>query len=59
MVVSPPIYIGLVLAGLISLFIMLVNRNVLNVEQTFPELLRFKLIKLLFETKQKESYKPS
>jgi O-antigen/teichoic acid export membrane protein len=50
--VSPPIYIGLVLAGLISMIVLLINRNVLNVEQTFPELMRFQLIRLLLQTKQ-------
>jgi len=58
MLVSPPIYIGLVLAGFISLIVLLINRNVLNVEQTFPELLRFKLIKFLFESKHKEYHTP-
>jgi O-antigen/teichoic acid export membrane protein len=48
--ISPPIYIGLVLAGLISLTVLVINRNVLNIEQTFPELLRFKLVRLLFGT---------
>ncbi len=47
---SPPIYIGLVLAGIISLIVILINRNMLNLEQTFPELLRFQLIRLLFKT---------
>ena len=46
--VSPPIYIGLVLAGLTSLIVLLINRSVLNIEQTFPELLRFQLVRLLF-----------
>lgn len=48
--VSPPIYIGLVLAGLISLTVLVINRSVLNIEQTFPELLRFQLVRLLFGT---------
>lgn len=48
--ISPPIYIGIVLAGLISLTVLVINRNVLNIEQTFPELLRFKLVRLLFGT---------
>jgi hypothetical protein len=39
-----------VLAGLISLTVLVINRNVLNIEQTFPELLRFKLVRLLFGT---------
>jgi O-antigen/teichoic acid export membrane protein len=50
--VSPPIYIGLVLAGTISLIVLWINRNVLNIEQTFPELLRFQLVRLLFQTKR-------
>lgn len=49
-VVSPPIYVGFVLAGMISLFVLVLNRNVLNIQQTFPELLRFRLVRLLFET---------
>ena len=49
--VSPPIYFGLVLAGLISLIVLWTNRYVLNIEQTFPELLRFKLVRILFATK--------
>lgn len=50
--VSPPIFIGLVLAGLISLIVLWINRYVLNIEQTFPELLRFKLVRILFATKR-------
>jgi O-antigen/teichoic acid export membrane protein len=46
--ISPPLYIGLGLAGLISLAVLFINRTVLNIEQTFPELLRFQLIRLLF-----------
>lgn len=46
--VSPHIYIGLVLTGLISLSVVLINRKVLSIEQTFPELLRFQPIRLLF-----------
>ncbi len=47
---SLPIYVGLVLAGLISLIVLIINRNVLNLEQTFPELLRFRLIQFFFAT---------
>jgi O-antigen/teichoic acid export membrane protein len=43
-----PFYIGIVLAGLLSLGILVINRNVLNLEQTFPELLRFRLVQALF-----------
>ena len=42
-----PIYIGVVLAGLISLLVLFINRSVLNLEHTFPELLRFRIIQLL------------
>jgi O-antigen/teichoic acid export membrane protein len=49
-----PIYVAVGLAGLISLIVLLVNRSVLNVEQTFPELLRFKLIRRLFATNRNE-----
>jgi O-antigen/teichoic acid export membrane protein len=45
-----PIYVGVVLAGLLSLMVLLINRNVLNLEQTFPELLRFRLVRTLFAT---------
>ena len=45
---SLPIYVGVVLAGLISLSVLLINRRVLNIQQTFPELLRFRLIRFLF-----------
>jgi O-antigen/teichoic acid export membrane protein len=48
--VSAPIYVGLALAGLISLIVLVTNRNVLHVEQTFPELMRFRLVRLLFAT---------
>lgn len=52
--VSLPIYLGVGVAGLISLIVLLINRNVLNIEQTFPELLRFRLIRLLFATNRNE-----
>lgn len=48
--VSLPVYFGLPLAGLISLIVLIINRSVLNVEQTFPELMRFPLVRLLFST---------
>jgi O-antigen/teichoic acid export membrane protein len=47
-VVSPPIYIGLAIAGLISLIVLVINRGVLNIEQAFPELLRFPLVRTIF-----------
>jgi O-antigen/teichoic acid export membrane protein len=45
---EPPIYIGILLAGIISLVVLLVNRAVLNVEHTFPELFRFRIVQILF-----------
>lgn len=47
---SLPIYVGLVFAGLISLIVLIINRNILNLEQTFPELLRFRLVQFFFAT---------
>jgi O-antigen/teichoic acid export membrane protein len=47
---SPPIYVGMLLAGIISLVVLFVNRAVLNIEHTFPELLRFRLVRVLFAT---------
>jgi O-antigen/teichoic acid export membrane protein len=45
-----PIYIGILLAGIISLVVLLLNRAELNIEHTFPELLRFRLVQVLFAT---------
>ena len=44
---SLPIYIGIILAGLISLTVLLLNRDILNIEQTFPELLRIEIFRFL------------
>ncbi len=55
---SLPIYFGLALAGLISLIVLLINRDVLNIEQTFPELLRFQLVRLLFATSRHKEHLP-
>lgn len=49
---SPPIYVGILLAGLISLAVLFLNRHILNIEQTFPELLRFELFRILFEPRR-------
>lgn len=56
--ISPPIYIGLFLGGLMSLIVLMINRSVLNIEQTFPELLRFQLVRILFRT-NKNKYRAS
>jgi O-antigen/teichoic acid export membrane protein len=49
-ILTLPIYVGILLAGLLSLGILLINRSVLNLEQTFPELLRFRIVQVLFAT---------
>lgn len=40
-----PVYISIILAGLASLLVVRLNRHLLNVEQTFPELLRLPLMR--------------
>jgi O-antigen/teichoic acid export membrane protein len=47
--VSAHLIIDLLFAGVISLVVLILNRKYLRIEQTFPELLRFKLIRLLFQ----------
>jgi O-antigen/teichoic acid export membrane protein len=47
---SAPVYISVVLAGLASLLVIRLNRQLLNVEQTFPELLRLPLVRQLLGT---------
>jgi O-antigen/teichoic acid export membrane protein len=49
-----PIYAGVLLAGIISLAVLLLNRDVLKIEDTFPELLRFRFIQILFATHRKQ-----
>jgi O-antigen/teichoic acid export membrane protein len=53
--VSPSFYLSLVIAGLISLLVLFVNRSVLNVEQIFPELLRFPIMRFLFTKSEQRS----
>lgn len=50
-----PIYVSVLLAGLISLGVLFMNRTVLNLEQMFPELLRFRLVQLLFATNRTDN----
>lgn len=45
---DPPFVVALVLAGAASLAVFLVNRHLLEVSKTFPELLRFRAVRLLF-----------
>jgi O-antigen/teichoic acid export membrane protein len=47
-VLQPPLLVGLVLAGLVSLLVVGLNRNALRVIETFPELARFGLARRLF-----------
>jgi len=45
---SPPFYVSFVLAALVSVLVVRLNRKLLNVGQTFPELLRFPLARRFF-----------
>jgi O-antigen/teichoic acid export membrane protein len=47
--ISLPLYINFIFAALISLVVLLVNRDILKIEQSFPELLRFPIIRFLFK----------
>lgn len=49
-----PIYVGVLLVGIISLVVLLLNRAVLNVEHTFPELFRFRLVQILFASQRNQ-----
>ncbi len=46
-IASPPIYVSLVLAALISLIVLWANRELLEVDQMFPELMRIPGLKFL------------
>ena len=43
--IAPPVYISFPLAMIVSLLVFVLNRDQLNVEQVFPELLRLPLLK--------------
>src|SRR5262249_17551603 len=45
---EPYVYVSFAMAGLVSLIVVGLNRKDLNVAQTFPELLRFPLLRRLF-----------
>jgi O-antigen/teichoic acid export membrane protein len=45
--VEPPVYISIGLAAIASLLVFRLNRHLLNVEETFPELLRLPLMRKL------------
>lgn len=44
---SMPVYASVVVAGLVSVIVIRLNRDLLNVEETFPELLRLPFARLL------------
>jgi O-antigen/teichoic acid export membrane protein len=44
---SPPLVVGLALAGLASLLVIRAGSSTLNIEETFPELARMKIVRLL------------
>lgn len=46
-VTSAPVYASIALAGLASFLVIRLNRRLLNVEETFPELLRFPFMRQL------------
>jgi len=46
-VTSAPVYVSIALAGLASFLVIRLNRRLLNVEETFPELLRLPLMRRL------------
>jgi O-antigen/teichoic acid export membrane protein len=45
---EPYVYISFALAGLVALLVLGLNRKSLNIGQTFPELLRFPLVRRVF-----------
>jgi len=47
---DPPIYISVLLAGVASLIVFRLNRDLLNVRQNFPELLRIPFMKYILGT---------
>jgi O-antigen/teichoic acid export membrane protein len=46
-IVSPPAYIGFAFAALASLVVVAVGRSSLHAAETFPELMRFRIIRLI------------
>lgn len=44
---APPVYVSFVLAGIVSLLLIYINRDVLDVAHTFPELLRLPFMRHL------------
>jgi O-antigen/teichoic acid export membrane protein len=48
MVVEPPLLVGLLLAGILSLVVLARGRHLLQVDETFPELMRFRAVRAMF-----------
>ena len=57
--VASSIYVDVLLAAIISLVVLVINREFLRIEQTFPELLRFPVIRFLFETHSHKAGHPN
>jgi len=45
--ISPPAFVGFIVAALASLFVVSYNRSALRAAETFPELRRFRIIRLI------------
>jgi O-antigen/teichoic acid export membrane protein len=52
---TPPIYVDLGVAALISLVVLRINHRALNVRETFPEILRFPFVRWFFDSTSKQS----
>ena len=50
---APPAYVSFVLAAIVSLLIIRLNRTVFNIEEMFPELLRFPMMRWLLTDREK------
>lgn len=46
-IAAPPVFVSFALAGIVSLVLVYINRDVLDVAQTFPELLRLPFMRHL------------
>jgi O-antigen/teichoic acid export membrane protein len=48
LIADPPLFVGLGIAGVISLVVLARGRHLLQMDDTFPELMRFKLVRAVF-----------
>jgi O-antigen/teichoic acid export membrane protein len=51
-VVKPPLVVGVALAGVISLIVLAQGRHLLEIDSTFPELMRFRAVRVLLGVKE-------